>query len=297
MLTFTRTLEAAMTSIRLPEDDPGFGYGVDQWRFAVPGPVCLNENFGAHYLNPTQAAEPICRVDPHPPVPGTIQPLMPHDWLPQVKRSIFRVVTHWTATSSYSVNVDGHYHFLIDGNGKVHQVVDMSLIGHHTGKFNKGSVGVAALCMHGNAGVKITDGKSLGMIRVYSRTTKKNYNNENELKPLTHIQWESMAQVVAEICQAYNIPVDSSVTDTLYPYTTDYGVLAHGEVDKYGGPNQGGKWDPLFTKDYCNNKYGKENLESTLSMRQVGDLFRTRVNYFLDRLPNSCPVIPACKPW
>ena len=105
---------------------------------------------------------------------------------------------------------------------------------------DKGSVGVAALCMHGNAGVNITDGKSLGMIRAYSRTTKKNYNNENELKPLTNIQWETMAQVVAEICQAYNIPVDSSVTDTLYPYTTAYGVLAHGEVDKYGGPNQGG---------------------------------------------------------
>lgn len=66
----------------------------------------------------------------------------------------------------------------------------------------------------------------------------------NKFKPIKPLQWKVLAEVVADLCYVFDIPPNSSVT--MGSTTTDYGVLAHGEVDQYGGPTQAYKWDPLW---------------------------------------------------
>ncbi len=64
----------------------------------------------------------------------------------------------------------------------------------------------------------------------------------------------SMARVVAELCQFYQIPV------------TPQTVLGHGEVETYLGIPQHGKWDPL-----------RLPWKPELSELQVGHAFRRLV--------------------
>jgi hypothetical protein len=72
--------------------------------------------------------------------------------------------------------------------------------------------------------------------------------------PMTQIQWETMAQVAAELCDFYDIPV------------TPQTVLGHGEVEATHGKPQGGKWDPMVLP-----------FDRTLNKKQVGDKFRSMV--------------------
>lgn len=160
-----------------------------------------------------------------------------------------RVICHWTVTDyQYSDHAADHYHFLIDGEGRVHKgywdIDDNVNAGDgaaasHTYRLNSGSIGVACLCMGG--------------------ATASNFGRY----PLREIQWQRMAEVVAELCAFYKIPI------------TPKTVLQHGEVDtRYVAPgewprgyyDQGGKWD-INVLPWARH----------LTKEQVWDDFRERV--------------------
>jgi hypothetical protein len=73
--------------------------------------------------------------------------------------------------------------------------------------------------------------------------------------PMTQTQWETMAQVVAELCDFYDIEVTAKT------------VLGHGEVEReFPNKPQRGKWDPMVLP-----------WDTSLSKIQVGEQFRTLV--------------------
>jgi hypothetical protein len=130
-----------------------------------------------------------------------------------------RIICHWTA-GSYNVNdVDkAHYHFIIDGNGRVvsgvhtpedNLDVDDSHYAAHTRNCNTGAIGVSIAAM--------------------AEATEKPFNAGPY--PLKKIQWDKMIEVVATLCKDYNIPI---APDT---------VLTHAEVQGRLGVEQRGKWD------------------------------------------------------
>ena len=79
--------------------------------------------------------------------------------------------------------------------------------------------------------------------------------------PMKRVQWETMIEVVAELCKKYNI----AITPTT--------VLGHGEVEKNIGVLQNGKWDPM-----------KLSFASQLTKAQVGTKLRTEVQAHLATL-------------
>lgn len=145
--------------------------------------------------------------------------LIPRDWLPACRMK--RVICHWTAGGYRATSLDrAHYHILIEGDGSLvrgtHSIADNvstadGVYASHTRGYNTGSIGVAVCCMLGAQASPFHPGSY----------------------PMTPKQWETMAQVVAELCQFYAIPV------------TPRTVLGHGEVEVYLGIAQGGKWDPM----------------------------------------------------
>jgi hypothetical protein len=72
--------------------------------------------------------------------------------------------------------------------------------------------------------------------------------------PMTLLQWNIMARVVADLCKFYNLPVNERT------------VLGHGEVERVYGIPQHGKWDPM-----------KLPWKPALSEEQVGHAFRKLV--------------------
>jgi hypothetical protein len=145
--------------------------------------------------------------------------LIPRDWLPSC--SMKRVICHWTAGGYKATSIDrAHYHILIEDDGNLvrgtHHIADNvstadGVYAAHTAKCNTGSIGVAVCCMGGAQAAPFQPGPY----------------------PMTQKQWETMAKVVAELCQFYRIPV------------TPQTVLGHGEVETYLGIPQHGKWDPM----------------------------------------------------
>lgn len=146
-------------------------------------------------------------------------PLLADDLLQRAEMR--RIIVHWTAGSYRASDLDKtHYHILIEGSGQV--VAGNNRISanaapaqepraSHTKNCNTRSIGVAICCMAG------------AIERPFSAG----------LFPVTERQWEVMAQVVAELCRAYDIGVTA---DT---------VLAHGEVQARLNIPQRGKWDPM----------------------------------------------------
>ena len=172
-------------------------------------------------------------------------PLVKKEWMPNV--SMKRIIVHWTAGGHRASQLDkAHYHILIEKDGKLvrgtHSIADNvsaadGVYAAHTKGCNTGSIGVAMCCMAGAKERPFSPGQF----------------------PLLEEQWTTMAKVVAELCQAYRIPV------------TPQTVLGHGEVQTNLGKPQNGKWDPMILP-----------WDPNLGRTQVGMFLRSMVQNFLE---------------
>ena len=167
--------------------------------------------------------------------------IVPRDWMPNC--SMKRIILHWTAAVyKASSNDKSHYHILIEDDGRLirgtHTIKDNvstadNVYAAHTLKFNTGSIAVSVCCMADAQESPFNAGSF----------------------PMKKTQWETMAQVVAELCDFYEIEV------------TPKTVLGHGEVQReFPDKPQRGKWDPMVLP-----------WDTSLSKKQVGDQFRNLV--------------------
>lgn len=123
-----------------------------------------------------------------------------------------RVHVHWTAGGHKANATDlGAYHRLIEGDGTVLRPVDPWVPRSHTRMANGGAVGVAMCCMASAQERPFAWGKA----------------------PMTAAQLDAMAEEVARLCIAHDIPV------------TRWSVLTHAEVQPTLGIAQRQKWDVL----------------------------------------------------
>lgn len=153
-----------------------------------------------------------------------------------------RIIVHWTAGTYQASELDRrHYHFMIQGDGQViaghHRPADNVTTGDrhyaaHTKGTNTGSIGVALCAMAGAQERPFRPGSH----------------------PFSQSQWHRMTQVVAQLCDHYQIPVTART------------VLGHGEVQKNLHIRQNGKWDPLVLP-----------FNPSLSKAEVGDKLRADV--------------------
>lgn len=137
-----------------------------------------------------------------------------------------RIIIHWTGGTDYPNRVDlRHYHFLIDGTGKVHAGdhepeanLDVSRGGYaaHTRRLNTGSIGVG-LC---------------GMLGAKERPFKTGDY------PLTTEQMAALYELCADLCDVYDIPLGRNT------------VMTHAEVQGVTGVRQRGKWDLTWLPGY-----------------------------------------------
>ena len=175
-------------------------------------------------------------------------PLVPKAWMPAC--SMKRVVLHWTA-GAYQPSGDdkAHYHILIDGDRGLHRgtrsIADNvstadGIYAAHTRKLNTGSIGVTCCAM----------------------AAAKEAPYEPGSAPMTEGQWTRMAEVTADLCRFYKIPV------------TPKTVVGHGEVPTHLGIDQGGKWDPMVLP-----------WNRGLTRTQVGNFFRSVVENLLEGSP------------
>lgn len=130
-----------------------------------------------------------------------------------------RIIFHWTAGNHKASATDrSHYHILIEGDGNVvrgeHSIAANGIgasgpRASHCLNMNTGSIGVSLCCMAGAIKSPFNPG----------------------LAPMTSVQWHTLADVLAELCRSYQIPV------------TPKTVLSHAEVEKNLGVRQRAKWD------------------------------------------------------
>ena len=130
-----------------------------------------------------------------------------------------RIIIHWTAGGHKPSNLDkGHYHFLIDGDGKVHagtfpveanRKPVKGKYAAHTLNCNTGSIGVAVCAMAGAVERPFDAGRA----------------------PITPAQVKALAALLRDLCAQYKIPVTRET------------VLSHAEVQPTLGIKQRGKWD------------------------------------------------------
>lgn len=152
-----------------------------------------------------------------------------------------KIINHWTGGSYNVSELDRlHYHFIVTGAPAVEMVRGYTPISQpcaHTYGFNW-EIGVSCCAMAG-----ATQGGSSGRF------------------PLTKEQWEMAARINAELALHYKIPV------------TKTEILQHGEVTKYLGVDQWGKWDMCFLP-----------WMPKLGFYEVGDLFRTKVVEYMEEI-------------
>lgn len=130
-----------------------------------------------------------------------------------------RIIVHWTAGTNKANDLDRqHYHFIIEGDGKIvrgkHQISDNLSVSDgnyamHTAGCNKDSIGVSLAGMAGAVEQPFNAGKY----------------------PITREQWAVLISLVADLCDEYGIKVSRST------------VLSHAEVEAELGVKQAGKWD------------------------------------------------------
>jgi hypothetical protein len=167
------------------------------------------------------------------------------EWMPNC--AMKRVIFHWTV-GRYKANdfEKEHYHFLIEGDGNVvrgeHSIADNvstadGKYAAHTLGCNTGSIGISACCMMNCQESPFQAGPC----------------------PMTETQFEVMAEVAAELCKFYDIPVTSRT------------VLGHGEVQINLGIKQRGKWDAMVMP-----------WNTRLNTSQVGESFRTLVRKHME---------------
>ena len=175
--------------------------------------------------------------------------MIPSDWLPAANAK--RIIIHWTAGSYTASSLDReHYHFLIEGDGKVvrgkHAVTvnDNTQDGEyarHTLSLNTNSIGVALCAMAGATERPFSTGKY----------------------PITQSQWSALAKLLRQLCDRYSIPV--------LPRT----VLTHAEVEPVLGVAQRKKWDVTATPE-----------DSPMRLRSpqyVGDQIRRNVQALTEK--------------
>ena len=134
-------------------------------------------------------------------------------------RGLHRIILHWTAGASRPSALDReHYHFLVDGAGKVSPgkfTPEANIrpasgqYAAHTLNCNAGSIGVGLCGMRGAVEAPFSAGPS----------------------PLTDVQVKAACKLVRELCAKYGITVDRRT------------VLSHAEVQPTLGIMQRGKWD------------------------------------------------------
>ena len=130
-----------------------------------------------------------------------------------------RIILHWTAGTNAVSDLDRrHYHFIIDGDGKVHEGtfrpednldVRDGKYAAHTLNCNTGAIGVAVAAMAGAVERPFNAGRF----------------------PITLKQVEALARLCARLCAQYEIPVRRET------------ILSHAEVQPTLKIQQRGKWD------------------------------------------------------
>ncbi len=182
-------------------------------------------------------------------------PRIPEDWMPACPME--RIICHWTVGRYRANDVDkAAYHILIEGDGNL-------VRGTYSIKANsslRSGVGYAA---H----TKSCNTRSIG-ISCCSMFQSKESPFDGGPEPMKEEQWLVMAEVAAELCAAYGIPVTPAT------------VLGHGEVQETLGKAQNGKWDPMVLP-----------WDSDLPAAEVGELFRQKVRDFLDHEEEEEPVL------
>jgi hypothetical protein len=216
--------------------DHGFNlprYGADGYWGAETADACI-----AWFDSEIDLAE-----DFPPPVPP--RGIVPADWMPDCDMD--KVIVHWTA-GAYAVSATDkeHYHIIIGGDGTLYRgnysikanvsTSDADGYAAHTKSCNTRAIGISAACMAGAVESPFSPGAY----------------------PLTRLQWATLAQVAAELCAKYGIPVSPGT------------VLQHGEVEKNLGVPQSGKWDIT-----------RLPWDGSLSATQVGNGFRMMVDKLL----------------
>lgn len=134
-----------------------------------------------------------------------------------------RIILHWTAGGHRPNEIDTrHYHFLIDGNGLVHQglhpvaansrergPLKAGTYAAHTANCNTDSIGIAICAMADAQERPFRPGSA----------------------PITGDQLVALATLVARLSRDYGIPITRET------------VLTHAEVQPTLGITQAGKWD------------------------------------------------------
>ena len=155
-----------------------------------------------------------------------------------------RIIIHWTGGGNTFNDSDAkHYHFGIDGTGKVHEgnlkpeanldCTDGNYAAH-TRRCNTGAIGVALCGMHGAVERPLSVGDH----------------------PITKAQIRSLIELCADLCEIYDIPV------------TRRTVLTHAEVQPTLGIKQRGKWDITWLPGW----------ESTGHAVTIGDGLRKQIS-------------------
>lgn len=163
--------------------------------------------------------------------------------------SLKRIIIHWTAGQNTPNDTDKrHYHFIIDGDGKVHtgrykpeDNLDCTCGGYaaHTGGGNTGSIGVALCGMLG-----FCSAKQVGSC------------------PLTKKQCEASFKFIAELCKKYNIAV------------TPQTLLTHKEFgDANPKTTSCGKIDICYLPPY-----------PEVQAKEIGDFIRNKVKWYMQKL-------------
>jgi hypothetical protein len=175
--------------------------------------------------------------------------IIPADWLPPAKMD--KVIVHWTAGGNKANGTDlKHYHILIEGDGKLVKGTPSIKLNQkplstgyaaHTLNCNTGAIAVSLCGMVGAVESPFNPGKS----------------------PITQAQWDILPKVLADLSQAYDIPVARET------------MLSHAEVQDTLGIKQKGKWDISVLPFNLKIKGAKA----------VGDAFRSATKAELLRQP------------
>jgi len=160
-----------------------------------------------------------------------------------------RIIIHWTAGNYYPTEYEKqHYHFLVDGNGCVHEGKfkpadnENCKIGRyaaHTGGGNTGSIGVAMCAM---AGFK--NAKNVGKY------------------PIKKVQFEKCMELCAQIVKKYSLQVNAHTVMTHY----EFGL-------KNPNTSSAGKIDIIYIPPY-----------SWVSKDEAGSFIRTKVKWYLNKI-------------
>lgn len=158
-----------------------------------------------------------------------------------------RIIWHWTGGGHRPNDYDrSAYHYIIDGDGDVHEGVhqpeanrrivngnDGSTYAAHVGGLNTGSIGVSVAAMVG--------------------AQDRPFNAGNA--PIREAQITAMVALTARLCGRYGIPVGRRTT------------LSHAEVGPTLGVPQPGKWDITWLP-------GTDGVSPAV---EVGDTLRSRL--------------------